>query len=44
MEGLTSLIISLTALVTAIAGLIVAFAKAKKEQKHYFGTNKSTSD
>lgn len=31
MEGLTSIIISLTALVTAIAGLIVAIAKAKKE-------------
>ena len=31
MEGITSLIISLTALVTAVAGLIVAFAKAKKE-------------
>lgn len=31
MEGLTSLVISLTALVTAIAGLIVAFVKAKKE-------------
>ena len=31
MEGRTSLIISLTALVTAIGGLLVAFAKAKKE-------------
>lgn len=31
MEGLTSLIISLTALVTAVAGLVVAFSKAKKE-------------
>lgn len=31
MEGITSIIISLTALVTAIAGLIVAISKAKKE-------------
>lgn len=31
MEGITSIIISLTALVTAIAGLVVAIAKAKKE-------------
>lgn len=31
MEVVTSLIISLTALVTALAGLIVAFTKAKKE-------------
>lgn len=31
MEGITSIIISLTALITAIAGLVVAFAKAKKE-------------
>lgn len=31
MEGITSIIISLTALVTAIAGLIVAVSKAKKE-------------
>lgn len=31
MEGLTSLIISLTALITAIGGLLVAFTKTKKE-------------
>lgn len=31
MEGITSIIISLTALVTATAGLIVAISKAKKE-------------
>ena len=31
MEGITSLIISLTALVTAIGGLILAFLKTKKE-------------
>lgn len=31
MEGITSLIISLTALITAVAGLVVAFVKAKKE-------------
>ena len=31
MEGLTSLIISLTALITAVGGLLVAFAKTKKE-------------
>ena len=31
MEELTSLIISLTALITAIGGLLVAFIKTKKE-------------
>ena len=31
MESITSLIISLTALVTAIGGLLVAFVKTKKE-------------
>ena len=35
MEGITSIIISLTALVTAIAGLVVAIAKAKKEIENY---------
>lgn len=31
MEGITSIIISLTALITAFAGLVVAITKAKKE-------------